>query len=62
MSEKTKMDKERILVRSFRSIRTYAILAAFAGMLAVLLFSAGCKSMPNGAVMNLRTVGLVPGK
>lgn len=56
------MDKERILVRSFRSIRTYAILAAFAAILAVLLFSAGCKSTPNGAVMNLKTVRLVPGK
>ncbi|MBN2269721.1 MAG: alpha-L-fucosidase [Sedimentisphaerales bacterium] len=38
------MDKERILLRSIISIRTYVLLAAFAAVLAVLLFSAGCKS------------------
>jgi len=38
------MDKERILLRSFISIRTYAILAVFAAILAVLLFSAGCRN------------------
>jgi len=38
------MDKERILVRGFTSIRTYVILAAFAALLAVVLFSSGCKN------------------
>ncbi|MHC4744744.1 MAG: hypothetical protein ACYS8Z_22750 [Planctomycetota bacterium] len=36
------MKRERILVRSFMSIRTYAILAIFAVILMILLFSAGC--------------------
>jgi alpha-L-fucosidase len=36
------MNKERILVRSFMSIRTYVILTVFAAILAMLLFSAGC--------------------
>ncbi len=38
------MDKERVLLRSFMSIRTYAVLAVFAAILAILLFSAGCKT------------------
>ena len=36
------MNKQRIMVRSFMSIRTYALLAAFAAILLILLFSAGC--------------------
>jgi len=35
-------DKKGILVRSFMSIRTYAVLAVFAVVLMILLFSAGC--------------------
>ncbi|MBN2138200.1 MAG: alpha-L-fucosidase [Sedimentisphaerales bacterium] len=38
------MDKQRILVSSFMSLRVYVILVIFAVLLAVLLFSAGCKS------------------
>jgi len=36
------MNKKSIFLRSFMSIRTYAILVAFAAILAILLFSAGC--------------------